>query len=535
MASNPCCESGRAVVTDPVTGQAVFSCQQCDSHSLVYPRLGSSVPTGPYAPYSEQTYPSVGMESPTFYSSLGTPYVLKEGSSEVSGWQSMAQPTGYYPYDPSLAAYGYGYDLNGARRKNATREATTTLKTWLNDHKKNPYPTKGEKIMLAIITKMTLTQVSTWFANARRRLKKENKITWNSKGKDDDDDEDGKLSDVDDDKDVSSDRLDGSSNDGTSGKAVDSVYEKSADGKDMIGYDKDPNCAPLVPGPASGLVSRLPCDNSSALPVMASQPLHLTHQLTPQHHMVRYPVDLLHQERLKGCVAGLDKDLSPTGLHSSAPIADSLASNSSLSQNKPKIWSLADTATCKTPPTTSLAPPRPNCATLTTGTSSLQTGSVAPNWAPATSAQRPVSGLTYSLPPFQVTSSPASAYANPYHSAAAANIMPLPPQTKPISASAVPHHSAMAVNPGCDVATPGMAGRTSGQCSNGSFAELQTDTPPQTPPNHKYPSVPNYGHHGGAAIVPGAQGSSYGSGDHYIGQRSLLSSVSSRLHEFQDP
>lgn len=31
---------------------------------------------------------------------------------------------------------------------------------------------------LAIITKMTLTQVSTWFANARRRLKKENKMTW---------------------------------------------------------------------------------------------------------------------------------------------------------------------------------------------------------------------------------------------------------------------------------------------------------------------------------------------------------------------
>ena len=30
--------------------------------------------------------------------------------------------------------------------------------------------------MLAIITRMTLTQVSTWFANARRRLKKENVI-----------------------------------------------------------------------------------------------------------------------------------------------------------------------------------------------------------------------------------------------------------------------------------------------------------------------------------------------------------------------
>ncbi|CAI9548630.1 unnamed protein product [Staurois parvus] len=70
--------------------------------------------------------------------------------------------------------------------KNATRESTSTLKAWLNEHRKNPYPTKGEKIMLAIITKMTLTQVSTWFANARRRLKKENKVTWGSRSKEDD-------------------------------------------------------------------------------------------------------------------------------------------------------------------------------------------------------------------------------------------------------------------------------------------------------------------------------------------------------------
>lgn len=41
--------------------------------------------------------------------------------------------------------------------------------------------------MLAIITKMTLTQVSTWFANARRRLKKENKMTWSPKSKAGDD------------------------------------------------------------------------------------------------------------------------------------------------------------------------------------------------------------------------------------------------------------------------------------------------------------------------------------------------------------
>ncbi|GIX69669.1 homeobox protein caupolican [Caerostris extrusa] len=112
-------------------------------------------------------------------------------------WRGIAPSASYY-YDPSFAAYGYGgLDFNGARRKNVTRDSTSTLKAWLNEHRKNPYPTKGEKIMLAIITKMTLTQVSTWFANARRRLKKENKMTWEPRNKMDADD----VKDYDDDDD----------------------------------------------------------------------------------------------------------------------------------------------------------------------------------------------------------------------------------------------------------------------------------------------------------------------------------------------
>ena len=76
--------------------------------------------------------------------------------------QNKAVPFPKYPlceiHASNAFRYGGGYDL-AARRKNATRESTATLKAWLNEHKKNPYPTKGEKIMLAIITKMTLTQV----------------------------------------------------------------------------------------------------------------------------------------------------------------------------------------------------------------------------------------------------------------------------------------------------------------------------------------------------------------------------------------
>ncbi|XP_023324401.1 homeobox protein caupolican [Eurytemora carolleeae] len=160
---------------------------------LAYPRLGSSMmalgagmPGLPYSSSEQNPYSSLSMEN--FYNPLANPYSLKNSSdaAEMAAWTSSslaASAAGYYPYDTSsLAAYGYGgaYGL-AATRKNVTRESTATLKAWLNEHKKNPYPTKGEKIMLAIISKMTLTQVSCWFANARRRLKKENKMTWEPK------------------------------------------------------------------------------------------------------------------------------------------------------------------------------------------------------------------------------------------------------------------------------------------------------------------------------------------------------------------
>ncbi|KAI1901900.1 hypothetical protein AGOR_G00039190 [Albula goreensis] len=120
------------------------------------------------------------------FSQLGSQYEFKD-SPGVHPASFAAHPsTAFYPY----GQYQYG---DPSRAKSATRESTSTLKAWLQEHKKNPYPTKGEKIMLAIITKMTLTQVSTWFANARRRLKKENKVTWGRSAED----RDGKIFDSD--------------------------------------------------------------------------------------------------------------------------------------------------------------------------------------------------------------------------------------------------------------------------------------------------------------------------------------------------
>lgn len=54
-----------------------------------------------------------------------------------------------------------------------TKESTKILQNWLKLHRNNPYPSKTEKVMLAYSTRMTITQISNWFGNARRRIKQQ--------------------------------------------------------------------------------------------------------------------------------------------------------------------------------------------------------------------------------------------------------------------------------------------------------------------------------------------------------------------------
>ncbi|XP_053916423.1 iroquois-class homeodomain protein IRX-4 [Cuculus canorus] len=187
-----CCESSGRTLADSgaaASAQTPVYCPVYESRLLATARheLNSAAALGvygsPYAgPQGYGNYVTYGTEAPAFYSLNSLE--AKDGSG--SAHAGIAPAAAYYPYDHTLSQYQYdryGTMDGGTRRKNATRETTSTLKAWLQEHRKNPYPTKGEKIMLAIITKMTLTQVSTWFANARRRLKKENKMTWPPRNK----------------------------------------------------------------------------------------------------------------------------------------------------------------------------------------------------------------------------------------------------------------------------------------------------------------------------------------------------------------
>ncbi|XP_051948579.1 iroquois-class homeodomain protein IRX-4b [Xyrauchen texanus] len=174
--------SDSGVATSP---QASLYCPVYESR-LVASGQHNLIPTTFYGNscsknHGYDTCSTYGPNSTSFYplGKLSDKDVSATEHSRVSQSSAYYDPIRQYQYN----RYGYGSMDVGTRRKNATRETTSTLKAWLQEHKNNPYPTKGEKIMLAIITKMTLTQVSTWFANARRRLKKENKMTWSPRNK----------------------------------------------------------------------------------------------------------------------------------------------------------------------------------------------------------------------------------------------------------------------------------------------------------------------------------------------------------------
>lgn len=82
-ATSSCCENGRPIMTDPVSGQTVCSCQY-DSARLALSGY-SRIPTGsvgvygsPYPSTDQNPYPSIGVDSSAFYSPLvSTPFYSK--------------------------------------------------------------------------------------------------------------------------------------------------------------------------------------------------------------------------------------------------------------------------------------------------------------------------------------------------------------------------------------------------------------------------------------------------------------------------
>ncbi|XP_063987333.1 Iroquois homeobox protein 6a isoform X2 [Diachasmimorpha longicaudata] len=340
-----CCDTGRPLFNDPRTGQTICSCQYEQTLLSGYQRLNGIAPaalsmySAPYAAAAAAAegmayLPTFGAEQSPFYTPTGVGLDLKENLGAGAAWP---YPSVYTPYDPAFASYpfnGYGMDLNGARRKNATRETTSTLKAWLNDHKKNPYPTKGEKIMLAIITKMTLTQVSTWFANARRRLKKENKMTWEPRNRVEDEDNNNEDDDSGRKSVDEKDRLD--SKDSGTGSSEDG--ERPAHRLDLLHSSG---------GASGGLPGRTESEwSESRADSGPDSPECLFDQREPRH-----PLQLQHPAYLAATHGRLLSHPSPestspggVGCGTSHVPPSTSASSTGSGPTKPRIWSLADMA-----------------------------------------------------------------------------------------------------------------------------------------------------------------------------------------------
>ncbi|XP_038004491.1 iroquois-class homeodomain protein IRX-6 isoform X2 [Motacilla alba alba] len=155
--STTCCEAAPRSGPDASSAPAAASlcCAPYESRLLAPGRAELNAALGMYsAPYAAGqgygNYLPYGAEPAALYTALNPQYEIKDGAGSLHS--GIAQPATYYSYDHSLGQYQYDrygtVDFGGsARRKNATRETTSTLKTWL------------------------------------RRLKKENKMTWSPKNK----------------------------------------------------------------------------------------------------------------------------------------------------------------------------------------------------------------------------------------------------------------------------------------------------------------------------------------------------------------
>lgn len=101
----------------------------------------------------------------SFSSGPSTPYELNDGLTLGSGLLELADTNLDMPVTaaPSTSA---SVPKIGAR---FTQDVVRTLRKWLAIHKHRPYPTEEEMTMLMNHTGLSKTQISNWFANARRR------------------------------------------------------------------------------------------------------------------------------------------------------------------------------------------------------------------------------------------------------------------------------------------------------------------------------------------------------------------------------
>ncbi|CAF1061141.1 unnamed protein product [Adineta steineri] len=118
--------------------------------------------------HNQQLYLSAGEDDMLFDDT--TPITFGENKKSNCKTNKNDVPI-QYPNEDKLSTL---FNTTG-REKNSTGP----LKQWLFEHQHHPYPNETDKQELMEKTKMSLSQITVWFTNARVKMRKENKLPLN--------------------------------------------------------------------------------------------------------------------------------------------------------------------------------------------------------------------------------------------------------------------------------------------------------------------------------------------------------------------
>jgi len=113
------------------------------------------------------------MENYSTNNNINSTSILISPSQQLVRTPRYAQPLAMST-SPSNITASMILAASQKKRQNFPREITSVLTKWLYSHEDHPYPTEEEKTMLGQQTGLSMSQISGWFINARRRkLKKQ--------------------------------------------------------------------------------------------------------------------------------------------------------------------------------------------------------------------------------------------------------------------------------------------------------------------------------------------------------------------------
>ncbi|KEF52148.1 uncharacterized protein A1O9_11774 [Exophiala aquamarina CBS 119918] len=131
------------------------------------PQLSSTPRYNPYV-MSERSYTQA-----LDYGRYGQAYdQYRSPVAYDGGYRSMDVSPSYMKYNQlmSYPMMGYPPHANGRRRRgNLPKQITDVLRIWLQEHLDHPYPSDEQKQIFIQRTGLTISQISNWFINARRR------------------------------------------------------------------------------------------------------------------------------------------------------------------------------------------------------------------------------------------------------------------------------------------------------------------------------------------------------------------------------